>query len=139
MVKSRSIESSFRTMSKSGRKKVSFQDMEREVSPSRTWNVRSVRQHLLLSRPLIKVALIVSFKTIEETNNKSISLKTFDNWVKARTANCDTALKDALSFISEKKSVLDGEKDSPQVRPTQTGEIKPQQHGAKQLADRQPQ
>ena len=61
----------------------------------------------------------VSFNTIEETNNKSISFKTFDDWVKARTAKCDTALKDALSFISEKKSALDREKDTPQAGPAQ--------------------
>ena len=53
-----------------------------------------------------------SLKTIEETNNKLIPFKTFDDWVKARTANHDTALKDALSFISDKKPAADGEKDS---------------------------
>ena len=41
---------------------------------------------------------------MEETNNKSIPFKTFDDWVKARTTKCDMALKDALSFVSEKKS-----------------------------------
>ena len=50
-------------------------------------------------------------KAIEKTN-KSISFKTYDGWVKARTANCDMLLNDALSFISEKKSAIDGEKDS---------------------------
>ena len=77
----------------------------------------------------------VSFKTIEDTSNnpihfqtfqewvkarkanKLIFFKTFDNWVKARTANCDMALKDALSFMSEKKSALDVEKESQQGRP----------------------
>ena len=44
-------------------------------------------------------------------------IKTFDEWVKARTAKCHMALKDALSFISEKRSALDGEKDSPEARP----------------------
>ena len=38
---------------------------------------------------------------------------------KARTANCDTALKDALSFISDKKPAVDGEKDSQWARPAQ--------------------
>ena len=80
--------SKIEAMSKSGRKKVSFQDMEHEVSKA------------------------PSFKTTEETNNKLISFKTFDNWIKARTANCDMALKDAFSFISDKKSAIGGEKDS---------------------------
>ena len=88
MVKNRGRETSFKTMGKSGRKKVSFQDTEHEVSKA------------------------PSFKTIEETNNKLISFKTFDDWVKARIANCDMALKDALSFISGKKLAVDGEKDS---------------------------
>ena len=56
---------------------------------------------------------------MEETNNKLISFKTFDDRIKAMTAKYDTALKDALSFISEKKSALDREKDSPQARPAQ--------------------
>ena len=74
--------------------------------------MRSVRQLLLLKTTDKSETNRVSFKTIEETNNKLISFKTFDDWVKARTANCDTALKDALSFISDKKSAIDGEKDS---------------------------
>ena len=31
-----------------------------------------------------------------------VHFKTFDDWVKARRANCDTLLKDVSSFISEK-------------------------------------
>ena len=87
-VKDRGGKTSFKTMGKSERKKVSFQDMEHEVSKA------------------------PSIKTTEETNIKSISFKTFDKWIKARTANCDLALKDVLSFISDKKSAVDGEKDS---------------------------
>ena len=81
--------------------------------------MRSVRQ--LLSRPLTKVApkQFLSM-SMEETNNWLISFKTFDQWVKARTAKCDMALKDALSFISEKTSSLDGEKDSSGARPAST-------------------
>ena len=67
----------------------------------------------LLSRPLIKVALIEFLSDHRGTQTTNlIFFKTFDDWVKARTANCDTPLKDALSFISEKKSAIDGEKDS---------------------------
>ena len=128
MVKNRGRETSFRTMGKSGRKKVSFQDMEHEVSKAPSFKTidKSGTNR-------------VSFKTIEETNNKSISFKTFDDWVKARTANCDTALKDALSFISEKKSAIDGEKDSHMSKTCTTREIQPQQYRAKQPVDRQPQ
>ena len=84
----RSRETSFKTLGKSGRKKVSFQDKEHEVGKTN------------------------SFKTIEDTNNKLISFKTFDDWVKGRTAHCDMALKDALSFISDKKSAIDWENGS---------------------------
>ena len=86
MVENRGKKTSFKTMGKSGWKKVFFQDKEHEVGKAN------------------------SFKTIEDTNNKSISFKTFNNWVKARTVNCDTALKDALSFVSDMKSAVDGEK-----------------------------
>ena len=82
-------------MGKSGRKKVSFWDKEHEVGKAN------------------------SFKTIEDTNNKSISFKTFDDWVKAKTAHCDMALKYALNFVSDKKSAVDGEKDSQWARPAQ--------------------
>ena len=60
-----------------------------------------------------KVGKANSFKNpVKDTNNESISFKTFDDWVKARTAHCDIALKDDLSFVSDKKSAVDGEKDS---------------------------
>ena len=49
---------------------------------------------------------------MKDTNKKSISFKTFDDWVKARTAHCDMALKDGLSFVSDKKSAIGREKDS---------------------------
>ena len=50
---------------------------------------------------------------MEETNKRLIPFKTFDKWVKARTAKCDMALKDASSSISGKRSAIGGEKDSP--------------------------
>ena len=88
-VENRGEKTSFKTPGKSGWTKVSFQDKEHKVSKAN------------------------SFKTpVKDTNNESISFKTFDDWVKARTAHCDKALKDDLSFISDKKSAVDGEKDS---------------------------
>ena len=98
MVKSRGRETSFRTMDKYGRKKVSFQDTEHEVNKATSISFKTIDKSDTKQ---------VSFKTIEETNNKSIPFKTFDDLVKARTANCDTALKDALSLVSDKKSALD--------------------------------
>ena len=41
---------------------------------------------------------------MEKMHNRLTSCKTFDDWVKARTAKCDMALKDTLSFILEKTS-----------------------------------
>ena len=97
MVTNRGRETSFRTMAKSGRKKVSFQDMEHEVSMATAISFKTIGKSGTNK---------VSFKGTEETNNKSISFKTFDDWVKVRTANCDAALKDALSFVSVKKSAV---------------------------------
>ena len=98
-------------MGKSGRKKVSFQDMEHEVSKATSISFKTIDQSDTEQ---------VSFKTIEENKQQiAIPFKTFDDWIKARTANCDMALKDAISFVSEKKSAIDGEKDSPQARPIQ--------------------
>ena len=140
MVKNRGRETSFRTMGKSGRKKVSFQDTEHEVSKATSTSFKTIDKNgtkqvnfMTLDKSGTKR---VSFKTIEETSNISIPFKTFDDWVKARTANCDKALKDALSFVSGKKSAVDREKDSPQARPAQLGEIQPQ-HIQSQAAGRQ--
>ena len=117
-VKNRGRETSFKTMGKSGRNKVSFQDMENEVSKAISFKT--------IDKSGTKR---VSFKTTEETNNisihfktfdewiktrkanKSISFKTFDEWVKERTEKCDTQLKASLSFVSGTKSARDGEKD----------------------------
>ena len=95
MVKNRGRETSFKTVGKSGRKNVSFQYMEQEVSKATSFKAIAKSGTKRVSRPLIKVALIVSLKTMEETNNRSIPFTTFEEWVKARTAKCDTALKDA--------------------------------------------
>ena len=47
---------------------------------------------------------LIPFKTPDvKYRTGRVHFKTFDNWVKARKMKCDTALKDALSFISEKK------------------------------------
>ena len=101
MVKNRGRETFFKTKGNSRRKKVSFQGMKHEVSK------------VISFKTIDKSGTNrVSFNTIEETNNKSISFKTFNDWVKARRANCNTKLKDALSFISDKKSAIDREKDS---------------------------
>ena len=89
----RGKKTSFKTPGKSEQTKVSLQDKEHKVSKAN------------------------SFKTpVKDTNNESISFKIFDSWVKARTAHCDMALKDDLSFISDKKSAIDGEKDSQWAR-----------------------
>ena len=62
-VKNRGRETSFKTMGKSGRKKVSFQDTEHEVS----------KALLLLARPLIKVALNLSFFQDHRGNKQQIN------------------------------------------------------------------
>ena len=125
-VKNRGRETSFRTMGRSWGKKVSFRDMEHEVSKATSTSFKTTDKSgtkQVFPKTIDNSGTKrVSFKTIEETNNRSISFKTFDSWAKARTANCDTSLKDALSFVSEKESALDGEKDplgarhAPQVR-----------------------
>ena len=84
MTQSRSRETSFKTMGKAGRKKVSFQDTEYKVSKANSF----------------KTIIKSGTKTMEETNNRSTPFKTFDEWVKARTAKHNTALKDASSFVS---------------------------------------
>ena len=115
MVKIRGTKTSFKTLGKSGRKKFSFQGKEHEVSKAN------------------------SFKTPDKgTNKKSISFKTFDDWVKARIAHCDMALKDNLSFISDKKSAVDGEKGLTMSKMCMTKEIQAQQYRARQQVDRQP-
>ena len=46
------------------------------------------------------------FKTLDVNDirvTREMCTEIFDNWIKARTANCDMALKDALSFISDRK------------------------------------
>ena len=97
---------SFKTIGKNGTKSVSFKTIDKSGTkqvPFKTTDKSGTNR--------------VSFKTMEETNKKLISFKTFDDWIKARTAKYDTALKDALSFVSGKRSALDEEKDSPQARP----------------------
>ena len=47
------------------------------------------------------------------------------------------ALKDALSFISEKKSAIDGEKDSPQAKPAQPERSNPSKQPADSPSDPQ--
>ena len=78
-----------------GRKKVSFQDMEHEVSKATSTSFKTIDNSGTNRVP---------FKTIEETNNRSIPFKTFDDWVKARTAKCDMAFKDTLSFMLQKRN-----------------------------------
>ena len=81
MVKNRSKQTSFKTMGKSGRKNISSQDMVDKVNTK-----------------------LVPFKIPDVKYRTSrVHFKTFDDWVKARKMKCDTALKDALSFITEKK------------------------------------
>ena len=98
---------SFKILGKSGRKKVTFQDMEHQVSKAPSFKTIEDTSE----SP-------IHFKTFQEwvkarkATNKLISFKTFDEWVKARTAQYDTVLKDALSFASEKKSAIDREKDT---------------------------
>ena len=99
MVKNRGRQTSFRIIGKSGRKKVSFQDTEHEVSKapsSKTIDKNGTNRF--------------SFKTIEDTSNKSIPFKTFVT-IGSRLGQqiMTQALKDALSFVSDKKSALDGE------------------------------
>ena len=63
MVKNRGIETSFKTMGKSGRKKVSFQDMEHEVSKATSFKtIDKSGTKKFLSRPLTTVALTSSFQ-----------------------------------------------------------------------------
>ena len=93
LVKNGTKSVSFKTIDKSGTKQVAFKTIDKSGTNR------------------------VSFWAMEETNNKSIPFKTFDERVKASTAKCDMVLKDALSFISGKRSALYGEKDSPQTRP----------------------
>ena len=69
MVNNRGIQTSFRTMGKSGRKKVFFQETEHEVSKA------------------------PSFKTTEDISNNSIHFKTCQKWVKAGKANKSTSFK----------------------------------------------
>ena len=81
LVKKRSKQTSFKTMGKSGRKNISSQDTVDKVSTK-----------------------LIPFKTPDVKYRTSrVHFKTFDDWVKARQTKCNTALKDALSFISEKK------------------------------------
>ena len=106
MAKNRSRETSFKTMGKSGRKVVSFQDMVDEVSKAVSF--KTIKNDGTKS---------ASFQTMEETHNRPHSFKIFNDWVKARTTKCDTALKDALSFISGKALTQDREKDPQEARP----------------------
>ena len=47
---------------------------------------------------------LTPFKTPDVTHRTGrVHFKTFDDWIKARKANCDTLLKDVSSFISEKE------------------------------------
>ena len=87
-------------MGKSGRKKVSFQDMEHEVSKATSISFKTIDKSDTKQ---------VSFKTIEETNNKLIPFKTF-NAVGLRQDRKLAALKD--SFTSENKSALDDHQHS---------------------------
>ena len=118
-VKNRGKETSFKTLGKSGRKKVSFQDTENRVSKANS--LKTIED--TSKSPL-------HFMTFQEwvkarKANKLISFKTFDDWIKTITANCDTALKDVLSFISDKKPAVDGEKDSWWERPAQPKRLNP--------------
>ena len=106
MAKNRSRETSFKTMGKSGRKVVSFQDMVDEVSKAVSF--KTIKNDGTKS---------ASFQTMEDTHNRPHSFKIFNDWVKARTTKCDTALKDALSFISGKALTQDREKDPQEARP----------------------
>ena len=46
---------------------------------------------------------LTPFKTPDVTRRTSrVHFKTFDDWIEARRANCDTLLKDVPSFVSEK-------------------------------------
>ena len=112
MVKNRDRETSFKTMGKSGRKKVSMQYMEHEVSKATSFKTIDKSGTKSVSFKIIDKSDTKSFfQDHEETDNRSIPFKTFDEWVKARTAKSDMALKDALSFISGKRSAPDREKD----------------------------
>ena len=87
-VKDISKQTSFKTMGKSGIEDAS-QDTVEKVSTK-----------------------LIPFKTPDVKYSTSrLHFKTFDKWVKARKMKCDTALKDALSFVSEKK-----EEDQPGAR-----------------------
>ena len=116
-VKCRGIETSFKTMGKSGRKKVSFQDTEHEVSKAtslkttdksgtnrtslKTIDKNGTKQ--VPSKTINKSGTkIVSFKTIEETTTDQFLSRPLTIGL-TKTAKCDMALKDALSFISERK------------------------------------
>ena len=47
---------------------------------------------------------LTPFKTPDVTRRTGrVHFKTFDDWIEARRANCDTLLKDVSSFVSEKK------------------------------------
>ena len=46
---------------------------------------------------------LTPFKTPDVTHRTGrVHFKTFDDWIEARRANCDTLLKDVSSFVSEK-------------------------------------
>ena len=81
----------FQDMHKSGGKITSFQDTVEKVSTK-----------------------LIPFKTPDVKYRTSrVHFKTFDNWVKARKMKCDTALKDALSFVSEKEEDWPGVRQAP--------------------------
>ena len=66
-------------------------------------------------------------------------METFDEWVKARTAKCDMALKDASKFHFRKEISSRQAEGLTMSKTCTTGEIQPQPHTAKQPVDQQPQ
>ena len=47
---------------------------------------------------------LTPFKTLDVTRRTGrVHFKTFDDWIEARRANCNTLLKDVSSFVSEKR------------------------------------
>ena len=120
-------------MGKSGREKASSQDMVHKVSKEnlssfKTPDKRSTKTSSFktidkngtktgsFKTPGDRGTKTVHFKTLDEQikatkADNSISFKTFSDWVKARTVKCDMKLKECTSFVSDNKSMLDGEKD----------------------------
>ena len=62
-----------------------------------------------ISRPWVSLVIrwvvnLTPFKTPDITHRTGrVHFKTFNNWIEARRANCNTLLKDVSSFVSEKE------------------------------------